>query len=535
MFSGSNRIGLRRLAHLRRLSGWISLLVVVSGAGYMGPVLAISTVENRAAFEAQKLARLYTQRSYVTSLGVNVSANMSSQLAPNMGPPPSNLVTGLSVGTLPKFLGFSSLDSEGRPLGYCAWDVSSTVDTIDTVPDPDVIQQYAGATGNAARLSFALVSGGNNGVIQTSCADILTRYNAGSLNSLANDDDVVYADPRGDIASSQFQASVELVADLSNLPNPLNGEVRFVVETNRFYRYLSPGGWSEVSAAGFFTEIAPGQINYAGEVSANSFVANSSLTVNGTTQLNGNLTVTGGTISGNGSLLTDLDASQVTSGTLNVARGGTGVNAALAANGALLIGNGSGFSLSSLSAGTGVGIVNGAGTITVSNTGVTSVTGTVDQVITSGATGAVTLSLPQSIATTSSPTFGGLLLNGTLVGTSANFGGAVSASRLDVAAGGTTEPNLMIGPGAMALAQSGAGANVAIGFSSLFSNTNGARSLAIGPYALFSFDGASDAVAIGYGSLANSTGFYNTAVGSFSLNAATTGLDNSAVGFLSLS
>ncbi len=40
--------------------------------------------------------------------------------------------------------------------------------------------------------------------------------------------------------------------------------------------------------------------------------------------------------------------------------------------------------------------------------GVTSITGTGSQVIASAATGAVTLSLPQSIATTSTPTFGGL-------------------------------------------------------------------------------------------------------------------------------
>lgn len=48
--------------------------------------------------------------------------------------------------------------------------------------------------------------------------------------------------------------------------------------------------------------------------------------------------------------------------------------------------------------------------------GVTSITGTANQVITSGATGAVTLSLPQSIATTSNVTFGTLVLGGTVNG-----------------------------------------------------------------------------------------------------------------------
>ncbi|MES2273604.1 MAG: hypothetical protein V4487_05395, partial [Chlamydiota bacterium] len=46
---------------------------------------------------------------------------------------------------------------------------------------------------------------------------------------------------------------------------------------------------------------------------------------------------------------------------------------------------------------------------------VSSITGTANQVIASAATGAVTLSLPQNIATTSSPTFGGININGTSV------------------------------------------------------------------------------------------------------------------------
>jgi hypothetical protein len=46
--------------------------------------------------------------------------------------------------------------------------------------------------------------------------------------------------------------------------------------------------------------------------------------------------------------------------------------------------------------------------LTITNTGVTSLAGTADQITASASTGSVTLSLPQSIATTSSPTFAGL-------------------------------------------------------------------------------------------------------------------------------
>ena len=46
--------------------------------------------------------------------------------------------------------------------------------------------------------------------------------------------------------------------------------------------------------------------------------------------------------------------------------------------------------------------------------GVTTLTGTANQVLVSASTGAVTLSLPQNVGTTSTPTFGGLTLTGTL-------------------------------------------------------------------------------------------------------------------------
>ncbi len=99
------------------------------------------------------------------------------------------------------------------------------------------------------------------------------------------------------------------------------------------------------------------------------------------------------------------------SGTLPVANGGTGL-ATTPTNGQLLIGNAAGYTLATLTAGSGVSVTNASGSITLANTGVTSITGTANQVVASTSTGAVTLSLPQSIATSSSPTFTGLNLSG---------------------------------------------------------------------------------------------------------------------------
>ena len=60
--------------------------------------------------------------------------------------------------------------------------------------------------------------------------------------------------------------------------------------------------------------------------------------------------------------------------------------------------------------GTGISTsyANTSNILTITNTGVTSLAGTTDQITASASTGSVTLSLPQSIASTSSPTFAGL-------------------------------------------------------------------------------------------------------------------------------
>ena len=106
----------------------------------------------------------------------------------------------------------------------------------------------------------------------------------------------------------------------------------------------------------------------------------------------------------------NLAASKITSGQLAVARGGTGVDGSAAANGTLLIGNGTGYTLAALSAGTAISVTNASGSITIANTGVTALTGTANQVTVSASTGSVTLSLPQNIHTGATPTFARLTL-----------------------------------------------------------------------------------------------------------------------------
>ena len=90
-----------------------------------------------------------------------------------------------------------------------------------------------------------------------------------------------------------------------------------------------------------------------------------------------------------------ISASQVTSGTLDVARGGTGISTT-PTNGQIDIGNGSGFTRANLTPSSGISITNGAGSVTIANSGVLSLSG--------GTTG----------LTPSSPTTGAVTLGGTL-------------------------------------------------------------------------------------------------------------------------
>ncbi len=158
-------------------------------------------------------------------------------------------------------------------------------------------------------------------------------------------------------------------------------------------------------------------------------------------------------------------ASALTAGTLPIAAGGTGVTTT-PANGQLLIGNGTGYTVANLTAGTGCTINNTAGGITINATGtggsVTSVSGT-------GTVNGITLT--GTVTTTGSLTLGGSLSN---VSLSSQVTGT-----LPVANGGTgqttyTNGQLLIGNttgNTLAKATLTAGSGISI--------TNGAGSITI--------------------------------------------------------
>lgn len=135
-------------------------------------------------------------------------------------------------------------------------------------------------------------------------------------------------------------------------------------------------------------------------------------TLTGTQTLT-NKTLTSPTITGVSPVITL--AGDLTGSATLTNLGSATLTATIAANSVALGTDTTGNYVADISAGTGISVSGGGSegaTVTVTNSGVTSVTGTSNQVNVSANTGSVTLSLPQSIGTSSTPTFGALTVNG---------------------------------------------------------------------------------------------------------------------------
>jgi hypothetical protein len=196
-------------------------------------------------------------------------------------------------------------------------------------------------------------------------------------------------------------------------------------------------------------------------------------------------------------------------GTLGAANGGTGLNTTTATDGQLLIGStGLGLQLGSLTAGAGITITSGAGTVTIASSGITSVVGTTNQVDAVTSLGAVTVSLPNQI----------------------NF----SSQFISIGAGGTA-PDLA-GLGGVCIGQSAATNvtgvdNVVIGGLTGQNLTTGQRNILLGYGAAQSYNG-DDLVCIGQGALTGVTTSItqSTFVGSNAAKNLTSGVQNTFVG-----
>ena len=157
-------------------------------------------------------------------------------------------------------------------------------------------------------------------------------------------------------------------------------------------------------------------------LTANSTIPNTDVSGLGTmsTQAASSVAITGGSINNtpigaatpNTGAFTTLTASTP----VGTASGGTGVNTT-PANGQVLIGNGTGYTANTLTAGTGITITNTAGAISIASTSsgaVSSVSGTANEITSSPTTGAVVLSLPSALTFTGKTVTGGTFSSPTL-------------------------------------------------------------------------------------------------------------------------
>jgi hypothetical protein len=165
---------------------------------------------------------------------------------------------------------------------------------------------------------------------------------------------------------------------------------------------------------------------------------------------------------------------------LKVAKGGTGQTSYT--NGQLLIGNTTGNTLTkaTLTAGTGIGITNGTGSITIENTA------------------SVSAATPTALGTVYGNTLSGGLLITAL--------------------------------GYQAVNSNTASYNVALGVQSQYSGTSATQNVGVGYQSLYSNVTGNNNVAIGHLALRNNTGSSNTAVGYNALNANTSNNSNVAIG-----
>ncbi len=229
-----------------------------------------------------------------------------------------------------------------------------------------------------------------------------------------------------------------------------------------------------------------------------------------------------GIITGNGSGLTSLNASQITGGTIN--------NSQLA-NSSITVNPGPGLS----AAGSPVAL---GGTITLNNTGVTSLAGG-GGVTVSASSGAVTLGSTATSLNTPN-TIVGRDGTGSFSAYNLTLDGILTLSVPQINYGSTPfvysvgSGNFFAGVYAGNPATTGL-YNTGDGWLTLASDTSGSENTASGFSALYANTAGNQNTAIGYSTLyANTTGSQNTAGGEEALADNTTGTDNTASGALAL-
>ncbi len=290
------------------------LVALGLGAAVISPAVGRSG-DSAAAFTATQLIRQFTLKNTVAQVSQGMQGYVAEFNGALRASEMGAVVGGYPVdmGSVPSSVNLPQRDGAGRPLGYCAWDNSASTSN----------SSFLAGQGVANPLVYAVVSPGLNGSMETSCAYILA-------NRRGLGDDYVQVTAPSQTSSKQFKSAVGTYAELTAMPGE-EGDIRLVLETNKLYSYVG-GAWQPVDASKFNDDSAAngaGAIAYTtGKVTVADFQA-ASATITGA--LSGSAatftsSVTANSFIGNGAALTDLNASNVNSGVLGAAFGGTGID-----------------------------------------------------------------------------------------------------------------------------------------------------------------------------------------------------------------
>lgn len=192
--------------------------------------------------------------------------------------------------------------------------------------------------------------------------------------------------------NNPHQTSIANLID-TNIVIPAAGHVLYYSTGDNKWHNAAPGSTSGVQAWGTELDALSALATTGIIVRTGSGTAATRTLTAGSSKIsitNGDGVASNPTIDINQSNLT-IATSQLT-GTLPVGNGGTGTTTT-PTNGQLLIGNGTNYTVASVGTTTGISITVGAGTLTINNTGVTSIAGTANQITMSASTGSVTAAI----------------------------------------------------------------------------------------------------------------------------------------------
>ncbi|MCC2631344.1 MAG: hypothetical protein K0S20_43 [Patescibacteria group bacterium] len=405
------------ITSLSGLTGAISGATTINGATISGGTLS------GGSFSAGSM-------SGGTITGGSLSASAVNGLSVAAGVVSVGTWTGTAVDILYGGTGSTSASGARSNLGAAASGANSDITSLSGLTTSLSVAQ--GGTGAITFTSKGLLYGNGTGALQVTAAgssgQMLVANASGVPTFVALSNDATLSDT-GALTLANSGVSANTYGDGTTVPQiAVDSKGRITNVTNVAITGAAPSGAASGDLSGSFPSPTVAKIN--------------GVALGSTTATEGNLLLGSGTewvsqaLSGDATIdetgTLTIDNNAIT--TLKVADGNI-TNAKLQ-NSSLTVTAGTGMS--------GGGSVSLGGTVTLTNAGVTGLTGTANQISVSASTGSVTLSLPQSIAAASSPTFAGLTLttalsvgNGGTGATSAagarsNLGAAASAANSDI-------------------------------------------------------------------------------------------------------